>query len=74
MSGLAYSSVPSRKKERNFFKKIFLAAHSHSFRKNGTVDVSYPNNDFLFIFFILGPNISDNFDCLGSKLVILYRT
>ena len=65
-------SHQERKKE--FFKKIFLAAHSCSFRKNGTVDVSYPNNDFIFIFFILGPNISDNSDCLGSKLVILYRT
>ena len=55
-----------RKKE--FFKKLFLAAHSCSFRKNGTVDISYPKNDFLFIFFILGLDISDNFDCLGSKI------
>ena len=67
-------SHQERKKE--FFKKLYLAAHSRSFRKNGTVDVPYPNNDFLFSFFILGPNISDNFDCLGflrflSKLLRL---
>ena len=39
-----------QERNKEFFKKLFLAAHSCSFRKNGTVDVSYPNNDFLFIF------------------------
>ena len=32
-----------------FFEKLFLAAHSCSFKKNGTMDVLYPNKDFLFI-------------------------
>ena len=50
------------------FEKLFLAAHSCSSRKNYTVDVSYPNNDFFIYFFILGLDISDNFDCLGSKI------
>ena len=48
--------------------KLFLAAHSCSSRKNYTVDVSYPNNDFLFIFLILGLDILYSFDCLGSKI------
>ena len=36
--------------EKEFFDKLFLAAQSCSFRKNGTVDVLYPNNDFLYVF------------------------
>ena len=32
---------------------------------NGTVDVLYPNDDF---FLILGLDILDSFDCLGSKI------
>ena len=32
------------------------------------MDVLYPNNDFLFIFLILGLDILDSFDCLGSKI------
>ena len=66
VSGLAYSSIPSRKKERICPKKILPAVFV---KKNGTLDVLYPNNDFSFIFFILGLDISDNFDCLGSKIV-----
>ena len=54
--------------EKEFFDKLFLAAQSCSFRKNGTVDVLYPINDFLFIFLILGLDIIDSFDCLGSKI------
>ena len=54
--------------KKEFFEKLLLAAHSCSFRKNGTVDVLYPNNDFLFILLILGQDILDSFDCLGSKI------
>ena len=38
--------------KKEFFEKLFLADHSCSFCKNGTMDVLYPNNDFLFIFLI----------------------
>ena len=59
----------SQPKWKRIFEQLFLAAQSCSFRKNGTVNVLYPNNDFLFIFFILGLDILDSFDCLGSKIV-----
>ena len=32
--------------KKDFFDKLFLAAHSCSFLKNGTMDVLYPNKDF----------------------------
>ena len=51
-----------------FFEKLFLAAQSCSFCKNGTVDVLYPNNDFFIYFLILGLDILESFDCLGSKI------
>ena len=42
------------------FEKLFLAAHYCSSRKDHTKDVSYPNNDFLFSFLILGIVILDS--------------
>ena len=54
--------------KKEFFEKLFLAAHSCSFFKNGTMDVLYPNNDFFIYCLILGLDILDSFDCLGSKI------
>ena len=51
--------------EKEFFKKYFYLPIHAVFVK--MVDVSYPNNHF-FYFLILGLDISDIFDCLGSKL------
>ena len=32
------------------------------------MDVLYPNNDFFIYFLILGLDILESFDCLGSKI------
>ena len=49
--------------KKELVDKLFLA----------TVDVIYLNNDFLFIFLILGLVTLDSFDCLGSKIGIFIQ-
>ena len=57
-------------KKRIFNKNYFkLPIHAVFKEKNGTIDVLYPNSDSFIIFLLmLGLNILDSINCLGSKV------